>query len=69
MRFVPRLEAAFAANKPAIVEALVDPFEPPMPPQATPQQALKLTESLVRGEPDGYKIIKSIFKDKVKELI
>ncbi len=65
----PALEAAFAANKPAIVEALVDPFEPPMPPQATPQQALKLTESLVRGEPDGYKIIKSIFKDKVRELI
>ena len=28
-------------KKPAIVEAVVDPFEPPMPAQATPQQALQ----------------------------
>ena len=39
------------------------------PPQATPQQALKFAEALVRGEPDGGKIIRSIFKDKVKELV
>ena len=65
----PALEAAFASKKPAIVEAIVDPFEPPMPAKATPQQALHLAESLVRGEPDGGKIIKSIFKDKVKELV
>jgi thiamine pyrophosphate-dependent acetolactate synthase large subunit-like protein len=65
----PTLEAAFAVNKPAIIEAIVDPFEPPMPAQATPQQALRLAESLVRGQPDGGKIISSIFKDKVKELV
>ena len=29
----------------------------------------KLAESLVRGQPDGGKIISSIFKDKVKELV
>ena len=57
------------ARSPALVEAVVDPFEPPMPAQATPKQALHLAESLVRGEPDRGKIIASIFEDKVKELV
>jgi len=65
----PALEMAFASKKPAVIEAVVDPFEPPMPASATPQQGLKLAESLMRGEPDGGKIIKTIVKDKVRELI
>ena len=40
-----------------------------MPAAATPQQALKFAESLIRGEPDAGKIIRSVFKDKVKELV
>jgi len=65
----PALKAAFAAGKPAIVEAVVDPFEPPMPAKATSEQALHLAESLLRGQPDGGRIVSSIFKDKVKEMI
>jgi thiamine pyrophosphate-dependent acetolactate synthase large subunit-like protein len=65
----PALQAAFSSNKPAIVEAVVDPFEPPMPAAVTPQQALKFAESLVRGQPDAGKIIRSVVKDKVKELV
>jgi pyruvate dehydrogenase (quinone)/pyruvate oxidase len=63
------MEAAFASDKPAIVEAVVDPFEPPMPAQATVNQGLKLAESLVRGEPNRVKIATTIFRDKVTELI
>ncbi len=65
----PALQAAFASSKPAIVEAVVDPFEPPMPASATITQAAGLAESLIRGEPNGVKIMKSIIKDKVKEMI
>jgi pyruvate dehydrogenase (quinone)/pyruvate oxidase len=65
----PALQAAFATNKPAIVEAIVDPFEPPMPAAATPAQAMKFAESLIRGEPDAGKIIRSVVKDKVKEMV
>lgn len=65
----PALEAAFNSPKAAIVEATVDPFEPPYPPSATPKQALKFAESLLRGEPDAGKIMASVLKDKVKELI
>jgi pyruvate dehydrogenase (quinone) len=65
----PALEMAFASKKPAIIEATVDPFEPPMPPQATPKQALKFAESLIRGEPNSGAIISTVFKDKIKELV
>ncbi len=65
----PAIQAAFSSNKPAIVEAVVDPLEPPMPAQATPEQALKFAESLIRGQPDSGKIIKSIFKDKIMEMV
>jgi thiamine pyrophosphate-dependent acetolactate synthase large subunit-like protein len=65
----PALQAAFSSNKPAIVEAVVDPFEPPMPAAATPQQALKFAEALLRGQPDAGKIIRAVVKDKVKELV
>jgi len=65
----PALQAAFATNKPAIVEAVVDPFEPPMPAAATPQQAMKFAESLIRGQPDAGKIIRAVVKDKVKEMV
>jgi pyruvate dehydrogenase (quinone) len=65
----PALEAAFAVNRPAIIEAVVDPFEPPMPPQATPKQALKFAEALVRGQPDRGAIISTVIKDKIKELV
>jgi len=65
----PALEAAFHSSKPAIIEAVVDPFEPPMPPQATPKQALKFAEALARGEPNSGAIIGTVIKDKVKELV
>jgi thiamine pyrophosphate-dependent acetolactate synthase large subunit-like protein len=65
----PALTMAFASKKPSVIEAVVDPFEPPMPASATPQQGIKLAESLIRGEPDRGEIIKTIVKDKVRELV
>ena len=65
----PALEAMMLADGPALCEAIVDQFEPPMPAAITPQQAIKFAESLVRGQPDAGKIIRSVIKDKVKELI
>ena len=65
----PALEAAFASKKPAVVEAVVDPFEPPMPASATPEQAFHFAEALLRGEPDSGKIIGTVVKDQVRELV
>jgi pyruvate dehydrogenase (quinone)/pyruvate oxidase len=51
------------------VEAVVDPFEPPMPPKITLDQATKFAESLARGEPNRTKIALTVLADKVRELI
>jgi thiamine pyrophosphate-dependent acetolactate synthase large subunit-like protein len=65
----PALEAAFASDRPAIVEATVDQFTPPMPAQATPDQAYKFTKGLLRGQPDATEIVSTVMKDKIRELI
>lgn len=63
------LDQALACEGPVLVEALVDPFEPPMPPKVTAKQALELTKSLVRGTPAAGRIVATILEDKVKEMI
>jgi pyruvate dehydrogenase (quinone)/pyruvate oxidase len=63
------LDEALATPGPVVVEAVVDPFEPPMPPKATVKQAAKFAESMARGETDRGKIMSTILKDKVKEMI
>jgi pyruvate dehydrogenase (quinone)/pyruvate oxidase len=65
----PVLDEALAVKGPVVVEAVVDPYEPPMPPKATLKQAYELAKSLVRGQPDRGKIMATIFEDKVKEMI
>jgi pyruvate dehydrogenase (quinone)/pyruvate oxidase len=63
----PALEAAFASKKPALVEAIVDPFEPPQPARATFKQGLHMAEALARGEPHRGKIAVTLFRDKIKD--
>jgi pyruvate dehydrogenase (quinone)/pyruvate oxidase len=54
---------------PVIIEAVVDPFEPPMPPKITARQAEKFAESLLRGEPNRGKIAATLAEDRVRELV
>ena len=54
---------------PVLIEAVVDPSEPPMPPSVTLKQAGHLLESLVRGEPNRKKIAGTILEDKVREMV
>jgi pyruvate dehydrogenase (quinone) len=63
------LEEALNTPGPVIVEAVVDPFEPPMPPKITPDQALKFAKSLAKGQPKRMKIAATVAEDVVKEMI
>jgi pyruvate dehydrogenase (quinone) len=63
------LDAAFATRGPVLVEAVVDPFEPPMPPRVTVKQAAKFAQSLARGEPNRARIALTVLEDKVRELL
>jgi pyruvate dehydrogenase (quinone)/pyruvate oxidase len=57
------------APGPAIMQAVVDPFEPPMPAKVKAEQALHFAESLARGEPNRKKIALTTISDRVRELI
>jgi pyruvate dehydrogenase (quinone) len=63
------LDEALAAPGPVIVDAIIDPFEPPMPPRVTLEQTTNLAKALVRGEPDGGKILTTVLGNKIRELI
>jgi pyruvate dehydrogenase (quinone)/pyruvate oxidase len=52
-----------------LIEAVVDPSEPPMPPNVTMKQAGHLLESILKGEPNRKKIAVTIAEDKVREMV
>ncbi len=63
------LREALAHNGPTVVQAVVDPNEPPMPGKITTEQAIHFAEALARGQKDALKIMKTIAKDKIREVI
>jgi pyruvate dehydrogenase (quinone)/pyruvate oxidase len=63
------LRTAFATPGPVVIEAVVDPNEPPMPPKATLAQAAKLGEALLRGTPNRGKVAWTVAADTVRELV
>jgi pyruvate dehydrogenase (quinone) len=63
------LKQALTVPGPALVEAVVDPNEPPMPPKATAKQLLHFAESIARGTPAGGKTALTIASDVVRELV
>jgi pyruvate dehydrogenase (quinone) len=63
------LDQALSTSGPVIVEAVVDPFTPPMPPKVTAKQVGRFAQSLVKGEPNRDKIALTVLSDKVRELV
>ena len=63
------LAAALDNPGPALVEAVVDPHEPPMPPKVGSKQMMHFAEALAKGTPHGGKIALTVASDKVRELI
>jgi pyruvate dehydrogenase (quinone) len=63
------LKQALAHNGPVVVQAVVDPNEPPLPGNINSKQALHFAEAIVRGEKHAFAIIKTILEDKVREIV
>ena len=63
------LETARRRRRPTLVEAVVDPFEPPHPPSVKLDQAIHMAQALARGEPNRGRIALTLFRDKVHELL
>jgi pyruvate dehydrogenase (quinone) len=64
-----QMDEALAMPGPVVIEAVVDPLEPPMPPKVTRDQAIKFAKSLARGEPNRQKIALTALSDTVRELV
>src|SRR5581483_10837493 len=62
------LDEALAADGPALVEWVVDPNEPPMPPRITLGQATSLAKALARGEPNRKRIALTLFRDTMDDM-
>jgi thiamine pyrophosphate-dependent acetolactate synthase large subunit-like protein len=63
------LADALAHDGPALVEALVDPNEPPMPPVFTREEALNFAKALASGEPQRLDIAVTAGKEFIRQVI
>lgn len=63
------MRQAMSYDGPAIVEAYVDPFEPPMPPKVDLGIVKKMAESFAKGQPHAKRIGLTIFRDQVHEKL
>ena len=68
-RCADQLREALATPGPCLIEAVVDPFEPPMPPKVELKQALHMGEALARGTPQAMKTALTLASDTVRELV
>ncbi len=53
-----RWDEAMALRRPVVVEAFTDPEVPPLPPHIEPVQAKHLLESIIKGDPERWRVIK-----------
>jgi pyruvate dehydrogenase (quinone)/pyruvate oxidase len=63
------LAQALQAPGPALIEAVVDPNEPPTPPKITFEQARHFAEALAKGTPHRGKIALTVAADQIREII
>jgi pyruvate dehydrogenase (quinone) len=56
-------DAALAAQRPVVLEAIVDPSVPMLPPHITLEQAKSYLMAILKGDPDSMRIIKASAKE------
>ncbi len=64
----PAVETAFAADRPAVIDAATDPEEPPLPPHITFQEAVRYGRSILRAPRAGLPGAVEALREKVEEL-
>jgi pyruvate dehydrogenase (quinone)/pyruvate oxidase len=63
------LRDALSTSGPVLIEAVVDPHEPPTPPRVTLQEAANFAKALASGTPNAGKIALTVASDTVRELV
>jgi pyruvate dehydrogenase (quinone) len=54
---------ALACDQPVVLEAIVDPNVPPLPPHISLEQARNYLKAILKGDPDAMRIIKASVKE------
>jgi pyruvate dehydrogenase (quinone) len=62
-------DEALAADRPFVIDAVVDPNVPPLPPHITFEQARSMTAALLKGDPDGFAVAKQSLVQKLREFM
>jgi pyruvate dehydrogenase (quinone) len=62
-------DQALATAGPVLIEVSVDPNAPPLPAKIKAEQALHFAESIARGTAERGKILKSVLKEKIREMV
>jgi pyruvate dehydrogenase (quinone) len=62
-------DEAFAADGPVVLEAVVDPEVPPLPPHVTFDQARSLALAVARGDSGRRSFLERSLKEKLRELV
>jgi pyruvate dehydrogenase (quinone) len=62
-------EEAFASDRPFVIDAVVDPEMPPLPPHVTLEQARSLLSALRGGDPNARALMRESFRQKVLEFL
>ncbi len=63
------LRDAFAVPGPAVVQAVIDPLEPPLPGKITTAQAWQFAKALAKGQDDRWDIVKTLVESKIREVV
>jgi pyruvate dehydrogenase (quinone) len=62
-------DEALSADRPVVLEVKTDPEVPPLPPHITFQQAVHLSEALVKGDPEERSVIAGAAKQVMGSLL
>jgi pyruvate dehydrogenase (quinone) len=56
-------DEALSADRPVVLEAIVDPDVPPLPPHITFDQAAAMSKALLKGDPDAAGVIRQSLRE------
>jgi pyruvate dehydrogenase (quinone) len=63
------MHTAMLEKKPTIIEAYVDPFEPPMPPKVGSEYIQNMAESFAKGQPYAGRIGLTLYRNQVHKAL